>query len=385
MAKTSKLKVEVAPTLEQWIEEAILNNPALQKELDRPAEETSAEIVAMANEFLTRSQKLLDDYNNYNRHAKIISKKKQELKKLHGKDIDYNSFDEYKTLMQDFEKEKLDKSLILDLYKEINDFQVKLNHALAQEVQYIQITQDDTGNPLIIKVKEEDLLTADVASASHGGGLSARFSKNALNLLQDANSSAELVTFLEDEVENINVIQQIYRSVMYKIDNYRVTGPNGKETSLILWHNPTPPPPWKRMLMNNRGDVGEAYAAAALQEDLRKQFAQYNEFTYDIFMNLIADVDNISGMLQGDVRDGQVEYAIKAMGASALAVIQFVKMAKDIQKTAAAGKLFDTRALLKKQYELAKKGVRRNQIEYVEELVATQTEAMIQALGIELK
>lgn len=375
------LKVEVAPTLEAWIEEAILNNPALQKELDRPQEQTSAEIKAAAAEFLARAQKLLDDYNLFNSHMKTISQLKQRLKHMHGQEVDYNAFEEYRTLMHNFEQTKLDKSLILDLYKEIGLFQDKLNHFLAQQVQYIQITQDDTGNPLIIKVKEEDLLTADQASASHGGGLSARFSKNALNLLQDANSSAELVEFMEQEIDNITVLQQIYKSVIYKIDNYKVKGANGKTTSLILWHNPTPPPPWKRMLMSNRGDVDEAYAAAALQENIRKEFSVYNEVTYDRFMQFVADVDNISGMLQGDVRDGQIEYAIKAMGASALAVNQFVRLAKKIQKE----DLFDTRRLLKEQYQLAKKGVRRNQIEYVTQLLEEQTLAMINSLGGDVK
>lgn len=288
-----------------------------------------------------------------------------------GKDADYSSVEEYKKMQMELEQTNLKKTLILDLYKEVNRFQEELNRFLGQTVQYVFVEQDDAGNPIMFKVREEDMLTAD--EASKGAGLVARFSKKASTLLKDSEGAVEKIEFLESQVENINVLQRIYRSVIFKINTYKVTGPNGKETSLILWHNPSPPPPWGKMLMNNRGDVGEAYAAAALRPEILSHFTQYNAETYDEFMHLIADVDNISGLFQGDVRDGQMEYAIKSVGASALGVKQFVRLAKKIQNA----KLFDTKALIKEQYLLAKRGKVRNHIDYVEEVALESIDVLL--------
>lgn len=366
MAQTAN-SVQIAPTLDAWIEEQILTNPELKRQLERSEEETSAEIIACANKFLEQSAETIENYNKVNTYLRKLYKVRKSIQAQMGKDADYKEVEEYKTLQLEFEQTGLQKTVILDLYKQLNEFQVELNRFLGQEIQYIFVEQDDEGNPVMFKVNEEDLLTPD--EASKGMGLVARFTKRASSLLNDTQAAVEKVTFLEGAVNNIDVLNHIYKSVIYKIENYKVTGPSGKQTSLVLWPNPDPPPKWGMMFIQNKGDVGEAYAAAALKDEILQKFGQLDARTYDEFMHLVADVDNISGLLQGDVRDGQIEYAIKSAGASALGVKQIVSLAKKISKDGAEGKLFDTRKLVAQQYKLAKKGKVRNHIDYVEEQV----------------
>jgi O-succinylbenzoate synthase len=50
-------------------------------------------------------------------------------------------------------------------------------------------------------------------------------------------------------------------------------------------------------------------------------------------MGFVSQVDNISGLLQGDVSKDGIEYGIKSAGASTLGLAQMKKLAQEILAT----------------------------------------------------
>ena len=76
----------------------------------------------------------------------------------------------------------------------------------------------------------------------------------------------------------------------------------------------------------------------------------------DYMLQGVALVDNVSGLLQGDVTVGDIEYGVKSAGASVLGLTQITRLAQKILKDAN----FDVNKLREEKERLRKRGKQRN-------------------------
>jgi hypothetical protein len=116
---------------------------------------------------------------------------------------------------------------------------------------------------------------------------------------------------------------------------------------------------WHHAFISTEGDIAETYAVIVLLNRKDPSFNNANiEINIEEFVTEALNVDNMSGMLQGDVTVGNIEYGIKAAGASALSANQLIRMAKTILKDSE----FSKEKLLKEKQKLAAKARTRNKI-----------------------
>lgn len=127
------------------------------------------------------------------------------------------------------------------------------------------------------------------------------------------------------------------------------------------------------MKVSAEGDIHEAYASFIILNKSTPSFKSSDKeyLVYQFLKYGVANVDNISGLLQGDVSKGNIEYAIKSANASLLSLQQIDKLAQEIVKSKGR---FDINKLKRKKEELRKKGRTRNKFqdktqEELEELI----------------
>lgn len=110
--------------------------------------------------------------------------------------------------------------------------------------------------------------------------------------------------------------------------------------------------------VSNRGDIGEAFAQAVLQEH-KIQMSKNIEGNLKRFASLVAQVDSISGLLQGDIKGKNgVQYAAKTYGASTMGIDQAIQLAQEIL----SGQIVNVTDLQNKQKQYIQQGSLRNHI-----------------------
>lgn len=228
------------------------------------------------------------------------------------------------------------------LYQAVFDFQNQLNEALGQKVEMIYVHETTTGEPILYSMGSESL-KFDYSSTNK---LTARYKMNQKDI---QNSLMRLQADNADDLAVKNV-KATYGETMSRYRNSKI--------KTIFWLNQNPPSKWKKMKISATGDINEAYAGIILGHQA-KLFKGSIEPDIDTFAPFIANVDNISGLLQGDIEseDGSIQYAVKSFNASTLGLKQIQALAKEIISSKS---LFDKQKLLSKKEEFARKGRTRN-------------------------
>lgn len=89
----------------------------------------------------------------------------------------------------------------------------------------------------------------------------------------------------------------------------------GKKNMLFInWYYPD----WQYMQVSSEGDINEAYANFYLKKLFSMFGVEMEKNINDYMLQGVVNVDNVSGLLSGDISIGNIEYAIKSRGASAL-------------------------------------------------------------------
>ena len=223
---------------------------------------------------------------------------------------------------KDIIKKQLEDQAINDLYQAAFNFHKVLISSLGQEIQTIIILEDEEGNPFAFNVSEEEIFNNNFLSyesASKTERLTARF-KNTTTQMKNAGIDAINRDDLNiNDDLNIDKLNETYKIVIYRFDTYK---------QIVMWFYPDQ---WNRSKVSARGDIAEAYASFFLQQTKWNFNSSNKEKNIDYFMrDGVAEVDNISGLLQGDISSGRYEYAIKSADASYMSIKQMIPLAKEI-------------------------------------------------------
>lgn len=232
----------------------------------------------------------------------------------------------YETEQYKINREELNNMLrsneVEKLYRAAFKFHEELNAILGQEVHTVILLTGENGEPLLFDMSLEDIFNQKILSyeeTSKTSKLTARFRTSAKQL-QEVGFQALKRDDLGDDL-NVNNLNATYIEVIRRYDNYK---------RLVMWLFPRNPRTWNKMKVSARGDIAEAYAMFFLKK------AEYNfmggeEQNIHYFMiDGVGEVDNISGLLQGDVTSGKYEYAIKSADASYMSVVQMLPLANKI-------------------------------------------------------
>lgn len=234
---------------------------------------------------------------------------------------------EYETEQYKINREEITNMLksqeVEKLYQAAFDFHKKIIQALGKEIQTIIILQDKEGTPYVFKVTEDELFNNNFLSyegASKTERLTARF-KNTVDQMRNAGIKAINRDDLNiDDKMNIKNLNETYKTSLYRYDTYK---------RLILWYFPNGI--WNKIKVSARGDLAEAYAMFFLKQAKWNFQSSNKEENIHYFMILgVSEVDNVSGLLQGDISTNQYEYAIKSADASYMSVQQMIPLAKKI-------------------------------------------------------
>ena len=306
-----------------------------------------AKVKASAMLYLTNMQSYEAQLKDF---QQLLTVQKQIRHSVHRDRKAYTIMDEYIK-----NKDQINTFLISDIPRKIYEasfrFQESVNAFLEQEI-IMTFVYDGEDGPELYRMKGEDMLAYDYSSQ---GKLAARY-RVTQNMLSDKSVLEKLKTVTEKTNFNEEGLKSTYKEVL---ERYRISKTHHRH--VVLWNLDDD---WQGMTVSSEGDIQEAYAGFVL---LNKSYPSFNDMmeimVRDYMVNGVANVDNISGLLQGDVTMGQYEYGIKSAGASVLGLKQMRDLAELIMKDS-----FSKEKLLQHKDRLAQKGVRRNKMQqYVEE------------------
>lgn len=265
-------------------------------------------------------------------------KRQKELRKTVK---DYESAEEY---LQNKEQiaEFLHVSQIPEkLYSESFKFQNILNEVLGQKIVMTFVYAGKNG-PELYEMLSEKVLKFDY---SKNNQLTARYNI-AQNQLKDLARNMELDNDLKFSLPGL---KSTYQEVMHRYEIAR-----DRKTYMVMWDKGDY---WEKLKVSSAGDINEAYAKFILENQADPSFTLgMEENIEDYMLQGVALVDNISGLLQGDVTIGNIEYGVKSAGASVLGLTQITKLAQKILKDAT----FDVNKLREEKERLRKRGKQRN-------------------------
>lgn len=304
-----------------------------------------AELKIKANLFLSNIEKIYGRIKNINLIESSIARIKSQIKTENG-DISI-----LQQQLSQYRKEKLEKEEFNKFINEVFNFQKDLNNFLGQQIKIIYVYSDNEGKN--VKLFEIDNSAEHVTQtfASRGGGLTARYKKFSEKVLNNIGT---------EYIKEQSLIADLNRAYSETIWRARY-GKKKRQSNniLLLWK---PFGDWKEMWISSEGDINESYAAFYLNDD----FIQSDniEVLLDKFLtsspNGVLYVDNISGLLEGDVSIGNMEYAIKSKGASTLGYKQIIDLANIISSMNDQEITEEFLKGIKKQ--LHEKGTTRNKI-----------------------
>lgn len=320
---------------------------AEQYALDQIDEPLQREVIdPSAQQLYAAAQKYLMILNDTEKDLNKFKEILKQQKAMRHSNPNYKDVEAYQNLAiqrQAFLASDIPKKI----FSATEEFQEQINAVLNQQVVIMFIFEDDAGNPVPYQIdKLSDILKYD--TASRGYNLTARF-QNMNNLATAATKIEASDDTMQTKMENL---APVYREVM---NRYR----DPAHHKWLMWR-PIPPDVWYKMNISAEGDINEAYAAEIFSSQTDFMYDDpYIDNDIDVFATAIANVDNISGMLQGDVTAGNIEYAIKSIDASMPGLRQFKTMANQIIKDNGH---YDVAKLQKKKAQLASKGKFRNHI-----------------------
>ena len=322
-----------------------LNNP-----LKEVVDERLIKLKAAAQKY----QMIMADAGVALQEFRDAQRRKSQLIKSYGKDKnvyqEVEAYKQYKTITDNFYNSGMPQKIVSAAF----ELQEAANIALGQEVETVFVFENAEGTPELYQLGNiTDYLKYDTASRTYN--LTARFGtlKNEISGLQQARMDN-----LFDESINMAKLDTTYKEVMWR---YRYS-----KIKTVMWLNPNPPEKWNLMKVSAEGDINEAYAAIVLQR-LGKTYENDMEQNIQDYMEEVGKVDSASGLLQGDVTVGNIEYAIKSANASIPGLAQFTKFAKEILADD-----FNIKKLEEKKETLRKKGRLRNHLKTMTNEAASQ-------------
>ena len=239
-----------------------------------------------------------------------------------GKFLSSYETDEYRKCREELTNE-LHNREVEKLYDAAFTFHEQINAVLGQEVQTIILLQDKEGNPFLFNTSKEDIFNNKFLSyeeTSKTSKLAARFKMSIDQMRQAGIDAIQRDDLQLNDNLNLDNLNTTYRSILYRYDTYK---------RLVLWYFPNGV--WNKSRISARGDIAEAYAMFFLTKAKYDFNSPNKEENINYFMVLgVQEVDNVSGLLQGDISSGKYEYAIKSADASYMSIQQMIPLAQDI-------------------------------------------------------
>lgn len=235
-------------------------------------------------------------------------------------DWDQNAYEISRKQTADF----LHGDLVRQMLAGAEEFQIKMNEVLGQEVRTIYVYQDEEGNPELYLISGTEVLSPDVASRTHN--VVGRFKlDNAIKNLSTATGDAHIQKLAMSMDYKFNK-ENLDAAYVESVSRYNYSRQQKKR--FVMWKNQAME--WSVMRVSAMGDINEAYAAAILLNRPIPSFSwHFIDWNIGDFMErYVADVDNMSGLLAGDVTVGNIEYAIKSADASMLGINQMKVLAE---------------------------------------------------------
>ena len=227
------------------------------------------------------------------------------------------------------------------LYSESFKFQNILNEVLGQKIVMTFVYAGKEG-PELYEMTSDKVLRFDY---SKNNQLTARYSITQ-DQLKDFARSMELDNDLKFSLPGLKTT---YKEVMHRYEIAR-----DRKTYMVMWDKGDY---WEKWKVSSAGDINEAYAKFILENQPDPSFTLGMEENIEDYVTKgVALVDNISGLLQGDVSIGNIEYGIKSAGASSLGLAQMKRLAQKILNDAQ----FDVNKLRQEQERLRARGKQRN-------------------------
>lgn len=236
----------------------------------------------------------------------------------------------------------LNGPLVRRMYHITDQFQKVLLSVLGRKLTMV-VVHDFGNGPELYEIIDDNLLKFDI----HRGQIVGRYTINQ-QTLETSLKKIELDNNFHFDMQNLKAtytetirrynISREHKNhvVLYKIDGV-----------------------WNVFKVSAAGDINEAYAAVVLQNREHPTFESNMEINIRDFLNsFVAEVDNMSGMLAGDITIGNLEYGIKSLGASTMGLKQFETLAKEIL----AVEIYDKTSLEQKANALQAKAKTRNRL-----------------------
>ena len=243
---------------------------------------------------------------------KVLLRRQKELRKLNPDS--FKSIGEYernKTMVSQFLNSDIPKTL----YKASFDFQELLNEFLGQKISMIFVHNGE-GGPELYEMQSEEILKYDYSKTN---SLTARYRAN----VSEFSSTMKKLQIDSQLKFNLEGLKGTYQEILYRYECARQMGKRS-----ILWRENDK---WEGLTVSAMGDINEAYAAFVLLNKVPPYFdGDIESNIRDFMLSGVAQVDNISGLLQGDVTVNNIEYGIKSADASALGLTQIKKIAQQI-------------------------------------------------------
>lgn len=263
-------------------------------------------------------------------------------------------------------KAKVQEFLISDIPKKLYhasfEFQNKLNEFLGQQVKMIFVVEGADG-PELYEMTSEEILRFDYSSSNK---LSARYKVTN----EDLGKSLKKLEITESNLNfSLTGLKTTYSEVLQR---YRIS--RSQNLRFLMWK---PGNSWKKMVISAEGDINEAYAAFVFLNKASPSFKRSMEYNVGDFAQGIAAVDNMSGLLKGDVSVGNIEYGIKSAGASALGLKQMEMLATQILQED-----FSQESLQKIQQKMINRARTRN---HIEDLIDNKTNSLLKSLSTQIK
>ena len=244
------------------------------------------------------------------------------------------------------------KQEYLKLMDKVYKFQNIVNYFLGKQVlmTFAYISPKTGKVDLYAFDADVEHLTPDQASSSHGGDISGRYRAGVIK----KNSSKLVNTNYDNNGKNTldKTFQEVWQRFRLSKMKYKMGG-----AGYILWRQNNK---WDGRWVSGAGPLGEAYVAFFMNEYVFTGLIESAVATFILHPKYgVAQVDNASGFLKGDVTKGQFELGVKIQGASAMSYVEIIKYAYQIlQQT-------DIRKYLDNLQEQLKEGVAQNAIKLI--------------------
>lgn len=344
--------VETDPSTLEEANKTLLNN------IDRPvSDEIKGNLIALKMA-ATHYISVVENLNKNVLEFEALLRHQQGLRRTNKSNFD--TMDEYIRGKEQV-KAFLNSDIPKKLYEESMNFQQILNNFLGQKVVMVFVFENEQGEPELYEITSEDVLKYDYSSSNT---LVARYRGDS-DALNHAMKRLQLTADWNFNLSNLKAtyIETLYRYRCSRRINQRI----------VLWQNPYDE--WHAMKISAEGDINEAYASIVILNRKEPSFNNDMEINIEQFLNEVAQVNNISGLLQGDVTNGNIEYGIKSAGASTLSLKQIIKIAYQIIHD----ENFNQEKLEKIKSDFAMKGHTRNKIDKT--LTETVKNAIIEMIS----